>query len=49
MGAEHEPHFRMLETIYEYASDKLDELGETEMMRRRHAEYFWLSPNAASL
>src|SRR5690606_1126475 len=39
-GPEHEPHFRMLETIYEYASDKLDELGETEMMRRRHAEYF---------
>src|SRR5690606_27967686 len=39
-GPEREPHFRMLETIYEYASEKLDELGETEMVRRRHAEYF---------
>jgi len=35
-----EPRFFMLETIYEYAGEKLDESGETEDIRRRHAHYF---------
>ena len=30
----------MLETIHEYAWEMLEERGETEMLRRRHAEYF---------
>lgn len=32
--------FAMLETIREYARDCLDEAGEAEQMRRRHAEYY---------
>jgi predicted ATPase/DNA-binding CsgD family transcriptional regulator len=35
-----EPRFYMLETIHEYADEKLVESGETEDIRRRHAEYF---------
>jgi non-specific serine/threonine protein kinase len=35
-----EPRFVMLETIHEYARERLEESGEAEMMRRRHAEYF---------
>src|SRR5690606_35846229 len=35
-----EPRFAMLETIREYASERLKLSGETEVMRRRHAEYF---------
>jgi predicted ATPase/class 3 adenylate cyclase len=30
----------MLETIREYAAEKLDETGEVEELRRRHAEHF---------
>jgi tetratricopeptide (TPR) repeat protein len=30
----------MLETIREYASEKLEALGEADELRRRHAEYF---------
>ena len=30
----------MLETIREYASEKLEESGEAEELRRRHAEQF---------
>jgi tetratricopeptide (TPR) repeat protein len=37
---EHEPRFSMLETIREYAADKLDERGECETMRDAHAGYF---------
>jgi tetratricopeptide (TPR) repeat protein len=35
-----EPRFYMLETIHEYADEKLVESGETEDIRRRHADYF---------
>jgi predicted ATPase/DNA-binding SARP family transcriptional activator/Tfp pilus assembly protein PilF len=34
------PRFRMLETIREYALERLEESGEAERLRRRHAEYF---------
>ena len=39
-GAEGEPRFVMLETIHEYARERLDESGEAEEIRRLHAEYF---------
>jgi predicted ATPase/class 3 adenylate cyclase len=32
--------FLMLETIGEYAREKLDESGETDVLRRRHSEFF---------
>jgi predicted ATPase/RsiW-degrading membrane proteinase PrsW (M82 family) len=32
--------FEMLETIREFALEKLDEAGERERLRRRHAEYY---------
>jgi DNA-binding CsgD family transcriptional regulator/tetratricopeptide (TPR) repeat protein len=35
-----EPRFVMLETIQEYASEQLQESGEAEELRRRHARYF---------
>lgn len=35
-----EPRFLMLETIREYALEKLDESGEAEVIRRRHADYY---------
>jgi predicted ATPase/class 3 adenylate cyclase len=34
------PWFRMLQVIHEFAATRLDELGETEMVRRRHLEVF---------
>jgi predicted ATPase/class 3 adenylate cyclase len=37
---EGEPRFVMLETIQEYASEKLEAAGDAESVRRRHAEYF---------
>ena len=39
-GPEGEPRFTMLETIHEYALERLREGGEAENMHRRHAEYF---------
>ena len=39
-GADGEPRFGMLETIREYALERLAERGETEALRRRHAGYF---------
>ena len=39
-GPEGEPRFTMLETIHEYALERLQEGGEAEDMHRRHAEYF---------
>jgi predicted ATPase/class 3 adenylate cyclase len=33
------PRYWMLETIREYAVEKLEDLGEVEELRRRHAEY----------
>jgi predicted ATPase/class 3 adenylate cyclase len=34
------PRYWMLETIREYATGKLDESGEADELRRRHAHYF---------
>ncbi len=34
------PRYWMLETIREYASEKLEALGAADELRRRHAEYF---------
>jgi predicted ATPase/class 3 adenylate cyclase len=39
-GAGGEPRFVMLETIHEFAREKLRESGEAEDIRRLHAEYF---------
>src|SRR5829696_5077666 len=39
-GADGEPRFVMLETVHEYAREKLEESGEAEEVKRRHAEYF---------
>ena len=35
-----EPRFVMLETVHEYATEKLEESGEAEELRTRHAQYF---------
>ena len=35
-----EPRFVMLETVHEFAREKLEHSGEAEEVRRRHAEYF---------
>jgi predicted ATPase/class 3 adenylate cyclase len=34
------PRFVMLETVHEYAREKLQESGEAEGVKKRHAEYF---------
>jgi predicted ATPase/class 3 adenylate cyclase/Tfp pilus assembly protein PilF len=39
-GAEGEPRFVMLETVHEYAREKLEESGQAEEVKRKHAEYF---------
>ena len=39
-GPNGEPRFVMLETIHEYAREKLRESGEAEEIRRAHKEYF---------
>jgi tetratricopeptide (TPR) repeat protein len=39
-GIDGEPRFVMLETVREYALERLAEIGEEEVLRRRHAEYF---------
>jgi predicted ATPase/DNA-binding XRE family transcriptional regulator len=36
----HEPRFTMLETVREYALERLEMSGKLERLRRRHAEYF---------
>jgi predicted ATPase/class 3 adenylate cyclase len=38
--AEAEPRFVMLETIHEYASERLEQSGEAKAIQRAHAEYF---------
>jgi predicted ATPase/class 3 adenylate cyclase len=35
-----EPRFVMLETIHEYARERLDATGDAAQFRRRHADYF---------
>lgn len=37
---QHEARFTMLETVREYALERLEESGELERLRRRHAAYF---------
>jgi tetratricopeptide (TPR) repeat protein len=39
-GPDHEPRFWLLETVREYALERLDETGELERMHARHAAYF---------
>jgi predicted ATPase/class 3 adenylate cyclase len=39
-GAEEGPRFYMLETIREYAAERLEESGETEAIRGPHAEHY---------
>jgi predicted ATPase/DNA-binding SARP family transcriptional activator len=39
-AGEGEPRYRMLETIREYGLRRLDEAGERDALRRRHAAYF---------
>jgi predicted ATPase len=39
-GADGEPRFGMLETIREYAGERLEERGEAEHVRRLHADRF---------
>jgi predicted ATPase/class 3 adenylate cyclase len=39
-GVGGEPRFVMLETIHEYAREKLEDSGEGKEYRRKHAEYF---------
>jgi predicted ATPase/class 3 adenylate cyclase len=39
-GSDGEPRFWMLETIHEYAREKLEESGDEEALRRDHALYF---------
>jgi predicted ATPase/DNA-binding SARP family transcriptional activator/DNA-binding CsgD family transcriptional regulator len=39
-GVEGEPRLVMLETIREYAQERLEESGEAETIKRAHAEYF---------
>ncbi|CAN5297899.1 LuxR family transcriptional regulator [soil metagenome] len=38
--SEEEPRFYMLETIREYATERLEESGEAEAVRRPHAEHY---------
>jgi predicted ATPase/class 3 adenylate cyclase/Tfp pilus assembly protein PilF len=39
-GLEGEPRFSMLETIREYAVERLEDSGEAEALRGRHADHF---------
>jgi predicted ATPase/class 3 adenylate cyclase len=39
-GSGGEPRFVMLETVHEYAREKLEESGEAEELSRWHAQYF---------
>jgi predicted ATPase/DNA-binding CsgD family transcriptional regulator len=39
-GPEGEPRFGMLETIREYAAERLDMSGDAETVRRQHARYY---------
>jgi tetratricopeptide (TPR) repeat protein len=39
-GVEREPRFVMLETVHEYACEKLQKSGEEQELKRAHAQYF---------
>jgi tetratricopeptide (TPR) repeat protein len=40
VGVDEEPRFGMLETIYEFARERLKESGEAEKLRGKHAAYY---------
>jgi predicted ATPase/class 3 adenylate cyclase len=44
-----EPRFVMLETVHEYAREKLEKSGEAEEIRRLHAEFFLAMVEEAEL
>jgi predicted ATPase/class 3 adenylate cyclase len=46
-GPDEEPRFVMLETIREYAAERLELRGEADSLRRRHADYFAQLADAA--
>jgi predicted ATPase/DNA-binding XRE family transcriptional regulator len=46
-GVGWEPRFTMLQTIHEYALERLEESGEGDSVRRWHAEYFLALSEAA--
>jgi predicted ATPase/class 3 adenylate cyclase/DNA-binding XRE family transcriptional regulator len=48
-GLEGEPRFTMLETLREYAVERLEASGEAEPLRRRHAEYYLTLAETAEL
>ena len=47
IGADGEPRFVMLETIRQYALERLEERRESEALRRRHAEHYLALAEAA--
>jgi tetratricopeptide (TPR) repeat protein len=47
-GVDGEPRFWMLETIQEYATEKLEESGEAEAVRNAHLSYFTALVEGAS-
>jgi predicted ATPase/class 3 adenylate cyclase len=48
-GPDGEPRFTMLETVGEYALERLEESGEAETIRRQHANYFLSLAETAEL
>jgi tetratricopeptide (TPR) repeat protein len=42
------PRYRMLETVRQYAQQRLDEAGEADAARARHAEYFMALAESAA-
>jgi len=48
-GPDGEPRFTMLETVSEYALERLEESGEAESIQRQHANYFVALAEAAEL
>ena len=48
-GADGQPRFHMLETVREYAFERLEGLGEADAVRRRHAEHYVGLAEAAEL
>lgn len=47
-GADDEPRFGLLETIRDYAAEALEEMGELEVVRARHAHWLHQSSVAAA-
>ncbi len=46
-GAEDATRFRLLETLRQYALERLDDVGQTDAIRRRHAEHYAAFAEAA--